>query len=81
MLENFVFYFCTADVFDEMTEWHTWVMAPMVGGSDPAFRTLCLRHGATSAFTEMLYADRIVESKEYRDQVLNFSGEERYICV
>ena len=38
------------------------VAAPMVGQSDPPFRTLCLQHGATCVFTEMLYASLVAHS-------------------
>eukprot|EP00961_Rhodomonas_salina_P294163 3934335-Rhodomonas_salina.3 len=39
---------------------HKFVMAPMVGQSDLAFRLLCLRYGASVVYTEMLYSDRIL---------------------
>ena len=41
------------------------IVAPMVNQSDPPFRTLCLKYGATCAYTEMLYSHRIVQSKSY----------------
>ena len=44
---------------------HRFIVAPMINQSDPPFRTLCLKYGATCAFTEMLYSNRIVHSKDY----------------
>lgn len=44
---------------------HKFIVAPMVNQSDPPFRTLCLKYGASCAFTEMLYSNRIVQSKDY----------------
>jgi Dihydrouridine synthase (Dus) len=41
------------------------IVAPMVNQSDPPFRTLCLKYGATCAYTEMLYSHRIVLSESY----------------
>lgn len=41
------------------------IVAPMVNQSDPPFRTLCLKYGATCAYTEMLYSHRIVQSESY----------------
>ena len=38
------------------------VAAPMVGQSYPPFRTMCLQHGATCVFTEMLYASLVAHS-------------------
>ena len=34
----------------------------MVGQSDPPFRTLCLKYGATCVYTEMLYSNLIAHS-------------------
>jgi len=41
------------------------VVAPMVGASDLAFRLLCRRHGADAAYTEMLFASRVVREAGY----------------
>ena len=35
------------------------IVAPMINQSDPPFRTLCLKYGATMVYTEMLYSDKI----------------------
>lgn len=44
---------------------HRFIVAPMVNQSDPPFRTLCMKYGATCAYTEMLYSHRIVHSENY----------------
>lgn len=41
------------------------VIAPMVSQSDAPFRTLCLKYGATVAYTEMLYTENIVKDHDY----------------
>lgn len=46
------------------------VVAPMVSQSDAPFRALCLKYGATAAYTEMLYSDRIVDDPSYLDAFL-----------
>jgi tRNA-dihydrouridine synthase 1 len=45
-------------------------VGPMVGQSDAPFRSLCLKYGATVAYTEMLYSSEIVECEEYLDRRL-----------
>ena len=55
---------------------HRFIVAPMINQSDPPFRTLCLKYGATCAYTEMLYSHRIVDSENYlckRLQVVDHS--------
>ena len=47
---------------------HRFVCAPMVGGSELAFRLLCRRHGADTCYTPMMYSGRFVESAEYRKE-------------
>jgi tRNA-dihydrouridine synthase len=39
-------------------------------GCDAPFRALCLRHGATATYTEVLYCDRIVNDPTYLDAYL-----------
>ena len=43
----------------------SFIVAPMVNQSDPPFRTLCLKYGASCAYTEMLYSTKIAYSKTY----------------
>ena len=57
------------------------VVAPMVGCSDLAFRLLCRRHGADVAYTEMLFADRIVDDPEYRQRKLTTCEADRPLVV
>jgi tRNA-dihydrouridine synthase 1 len=56
-------------------------VAPMVGQSDLAFRLLCRRHGATCAWTEMLYSRRVVEDDGYLSAVLQSCAEDRPLIV
>jgi len=42
-----------------------YIMAPMVNQSDPCFRSLCLKYGATCVYTEMLYSHKIVNNEGY----------------
>ena len=56
-------------------------VAPMVGQSDLAFRLLCRRHGATCAWTEMLYSKRVVEDDGYLSDVLQSCVQDRPLIV
>ena len=42
------------------------VVAPMVGGSELAFRMLCRKYGATLAYTPMMSATKFAHDAEYR---------------
>jgi len=53
-----------------------WV-APLVGLSDPSFRVLCRRYGATVAHTEMADPGGFVHSEYYRSQLLGKQQEDR----
>ena len=46
------------------------ILGPMVGASDLAFRELCGKYGVTCSYTEMLYADNIVDSPHYFNTML-----------
>lgn len=46
------------------------VMGPMVNQSDAPFRALALKYGATCVYSQMLFADQIVEQEGYLEAVL-----------
>jgi tRNA-dihydrouridine synthase 1 len=46
------------------------VVAPMVGQSDAPFRALCLKYGATCAYSEMLSSQLIIEDESYLEYSL-----------
>ena len=57
------------------------VAAPLVGCSDLAWRLLCRKHGATLAFTEMLFADRFVADAEYRSRKFRTAAADRPLVL
>jgi tRNA-dihydrouridine synthase 1 len=57
------------------------VMGPMVGASDLAFRMLCRRHGADACYTEMLFAERLVNDPSYRARKLDTCPADRPLVV
>ena len=42
------------------------IIAPMVGGSELAFRLLCRRYGGEVGYTPMMHADAFVNDEAYR---------------
>lgn len=53
------------------------IVAPMVGGSELAFRLLCRRHGADVAYTPMLEAQKFVEDADFKRSFFQTHAEDR----
>lgn len=47
---------------------HKYILAPMVGASELAFRLLCRKYGAQASYTPMMSAEQFAHSEEYRTQ-------------
>lgn len=45
-----------------------YILAPMVGASEPAFRILCRNYGADLCYSPMLSVDSFLNDKEYRQE-------------
>jgi len=52
-------------------------LAPMAGYSDAAFRSVCVRHGATLCFTEMVSADALSRDNRTTLRLLDRAANER----
>ena len=57
------------------------VLSPMVGQSELAFRMLCRRHGAQVAYTPMFIASKFVESAAYRKALWQTCPADRPLIV
>lgn len=53
------------------------IVAPMVGGSELAFRLLCRRYGATLAYTPMMSSDKFAVDAKYREEEFQTVAEDR----
>lgn len=53
------------------------IVAPMVGGSELAFRLLCRKYGATLAYTPMMSSERFAVDAEYRKAEFQTTPEDR----
>ena len=47
---------------------HSQILAPMVGGSELAFRLLCRRYGVDLAYTPMMNSERFAIDEQYRNE-------------
>jgi tRNA-dihydrouridine synthase 1 len=56
---------------------HKYICAPMVGGSELAFRLLCRRYGCDLAYTPMISSARFAVDEEYRKQEFQTTAEDR----
>lgn len=54
-----------------------YIVAPMVGGSELAFRLLCRKYGATIAYTPMMSSERFAVDEEYRKTEFQTTPEDR----
>lgn len=54
-----------------------YIVAPMVGGSELAFRLLCRKYGATIAYTPMMSSERFAVDEEYRKAEFQTTPEDR----
>lgn len=60
---------------------YRFVVAPMVGASDLAFRLMTRRYGASLCYTPMFYSDRFVQDADYRERVFQTVPEDRPLVV
>eukprot|EP01102_Stenamoeba_stenopodia_P005633 TRINITY_DN16379_c0_g1_i1.p1 TRINITY_DN16379_c0_g1~~TRINITY_DN16379_c0_g1_i1.p1 ORF type:complete len:405 (+),score=71.58 TRINITY_DN16379_c0_g1_i1:47-1216(+) len=58
-----------------------YVMAPMVGQSEYAFRMFCKRYGTQLTYTPMIWSERFVAEPEYRKKAFQTSREDRPLIV
>lgn len=56
---------------------HRLILAPMVGGSELAFRLLCRKYGTQLAYTPMLNSERFAVDSEYRSSHFQTTPEDR----
>ena len=57
------------------------ILAPMVGGSELAYRMLCRKYGADLCYTPMMYANKFAEDKEYRAKEFHTHKLDRPLAV
>ncbi len=56
-------------------------LAPLAGFTDPAFRTVCLIHGASLTFTEMVSAEALARHSEKTFKLMKRAGKEDLLGV
>lgn len=54
-----------------------YILAPMVGASELAFRLLCRKYGATLAYTPMMDAQRFAHDLVYRKEIFQTTPQDR----
>jgi hypothetical protein len=54
-----------------------YIVAPMVGGSELAFRLLCRKYGATIAYTPMMNSEKFAAEEEYRQAEFQTTPQDR----
>lgn len=60
---------------------YQYILAPMVGGSELAFRLLCRRYGATLAYTPMINSERFAVDSLYREEIFQTTPEDRPVVA
>lgn len=60
---------------------HRRVLAPMVGGSELAFRMLCRKYGVDLCYTPMMYASKFVSDASYRNKMFHTHARDRPLAV
>lgn len=56
-------------------------LAPMAGYTDPAFRIMCLKHGADVVYTEMISAEGLARQNKKTLEMLKFLPGEKNVVV
>jgi len=56
---------------------HKYVLAPMVGASELAFRLLCRRYGTQLAYTPMMSSSKFARDPNYRKEIFQTTLEDR----
>jgi len=56
---------------------HKFILAPMVGGSELAFRLLCRKYGVQLAYTPMINSERFSKEESYRLKEFQTTSEDR----
>jgi tRNA-dihydrouridine synthase len=60
---------------------HKFVVSPMVGGSELAFRMLCRRYGADLCYTPMFESEKFISDPVYREIQFTTCAEDRPLVV
>jgi hypothetical protein len=58
-----------------------YIVAPMVGASELAFRLLCRKYGATLAYTPMINSEKFAVDADYRREEFQTTPEDRPIVA